>query len=187
MKKYPFIAGLGLLATCGAVFAAWSFGYTPTNEIDDSLPINIGVDTDWDAIGMHGTLALESPTEFKTVQIVQNDAKNSAKFNYAGSDVYTLKYTAPTDGNPDPETFNFTVNATVTSNLDVVSEITVSSAVSTLTISNASDTASVSVSDLLGKITFGTIDTEAKADAFIAAVKAVKNPTITFTFAAAAA
>lgn len=185
MKKYPLIAGLGLLATCGAVFAAWSFGYTPTASIDDSLSVNIGVDQEWGDIGMHGTLTLAKPS-IETVGIVQNNAKNSAKFDYSGSDVFTLTYSDPADGNPDPSAFSFTVNAVVSSNLDTVGGIAVNSSAISLEITQAAKTASVSVSDLLAKVTFPAIKSEKQADAFVAAVKAVKTPKITITFTAAA-
>lgn len=185
MKKFSLIAGLGLLATVATVFAAWSFGYTATELTgDEDLEIAITVDTEFNAIGMHGTLAL-SGDGVSSVGIRQNTAKTSAEFDYSGSDLYTLTYTDPTDGNPDPETYSYTVNAVVSTNLDVVDKISVSSEPIALTITQDAKVQTVSVANLLAKISFGSITSEKQAQDFVDAVKAVSNPKITFTFSAA--
>ena len=182
MKKLSIIAGLGLLATTGTAFAAWSFNYTPTTLQKTDLDVAISVDTQFSDIGAHGNLTLNEPG-FNAVQIEQNDAKNSAKFNYTGNLNYVLTYTPANDGNPDPDEYSFTVNAVVTTTLTGNSTgITVNSDPIVLSIDQDHLTASVSISSLLAKISFPSITTEAAAETFINNVKGLASKQITFTF-----
>lgn len=202
MKKFPLAAGLGLLATCGAVFAAWTFNTTGTTFEEQSKSVTITIDDEVTNTGNHGTLTLSKPTA-PELYITQNAANgNSAALKtrtgagtaespyayaaYLGTekatttDVFTLTY-APAADEDEPDIYTFKVNWTVSLSSSITG-VNIADNSGSLLVSQNSLSTTVSMDTILSRIAFpDTLGTYTAAHEWVEALPAELKINIAFT------
>lgn len=199
MKKYPLVVGLGMLATCGAVFAAWSFTTTGTSFETQEKSVTVTIDDEVTHVGNHGTLTLKKPTA-PELYITQNVASgNSATLKtrsgtenaytyhtYLGTSeaqnaIFELTY-APA-AKDEPEIYTFKVNWELSLSSSVT-DVTLENPTGSLIVSQNSLKASISLDEILSTVKFPTtLDNYTKAHAWVAAIP--ENLKINITFKSA--
>ena len=180
MKKLSLIVGLGLVATAGSAFAAWTFNAGATTFVTRVDEVTVTIDDQVTHAGNHGTLILTNPT-IPALRISQKST-NTAGFYTVGqndaltpytptsSDKFVLTYTpAAAD---EPEVYSFTVNYTVTIGATMATAgMSVTGGTGTLYVSQTTLTAELLVSDVMSMINFPTnLNNYTTAKAFVDAL-----------------
>lgn len=185
MKKLTIVAGLGLLATVGAVFAAWTFDTSGTSFETTAKEVTVTIDDSVTHTGNHGTLVLTKPS-VPALKISQSSDKQSAAWYtvvddalvaYTPSGDITLTYTPALDED-EPLVFNYKVSWTLSITQDMydagitindTTDLTVSG---DLYVAQSRLSSSVSWASVLGNVKFPSLTNYTDAKAFTDALNA---------------